>query len=235
MSSCTDQPPAEVHRWLADATQRLLGHTIGISEIEWHQATALPGWTRAHVATHLARNADYLTNALTAIEAGEPEPSRPGPADERRILEEGADRSGLDLQIDLDTSAGALQRAIDTISDWTGAHIVLHGQSWPLDRLPLARLNELEMHHYDLDPDRDLGLVDPDEPGWLLRWVIDRRRQHELPALRLIGTSVDVECGSGTARLEVRGSDIELWLWLSGRGRTGQVVGAENVVLPLLS
>jgi maleylpyruvate isomerase len=235
MSSCTDQPPAEVHRWLADATQRLLGHTIGISETEWHQPTALPGWTRAHLATHLARNADYLANSLTAIQAGEPEPERPSPADERRTLEEGADRSGLDLQIDLDTSAGALQRAIDAVGDGTAATVILHGQRCPLDRLPLARLNELEMHHYDLDPGRDLSLLDPDEAGWLLRWVIDRRQRHELPALRLVGTSIDLEFGSGTPRIEVRGTDVELWLWLSGRRHTAQAHGAEDLVLPLLS
>jgi maleylpyruvate isomerase len=235
MSSCTDQPPAEVHRWLADATQRLLGHTIGISETEWHQPTALPGWTRAHLATHLARNADFLTNSLAAIAAGEPQPERPSPVEERRVLEEGADRSGLDLQIDLDTSAGALQRAIDAVSEWDGAHVVLHGQICPLDRLPLARLNELEMHHYDLDPSRDLATLDPEEAGWLLRWVIDRRQQHSLPALRLIGDTVDETVGDGGAPLTVHGSEIELWLWLSGRGRVGQVDGADDLVLPLLS
>ncbi|PFG16948.1 maleylpyruvate isomerase [Propionicimonas paludicola] len=235
MSSCTDQPPAEVHRWLADATQRLLGHTIGISETEWHQPTALPGWTRAHLATHLARNADYLTNALSAVESGEPQPGRPTAADERRVLEEGADRSGLELQIDLDTSAGALQRAIDAVADWSTGTIALHGQICPLDRLPLARLNELEMHHYDLDPHRDLTAVDSEEAGWLLRWVIERRQQHPLPSVRLVGEGVEWELGTGEPRLEVRGTDIELWLWLSGRGRTDHVEGTDDLVLPLLS
>lgn len=235
MSSCTDQPPAEVHRWLADATQRLLGHTIGISETEWHQPTALPGWTRAHLATHVARNADYLTNALTAVQAGEPQPERPTSAEERRILEEGADRSGLELQIDLDTSAGALQRAIDAVTDWTGPTVVLHGLRCPLDRLPLARLNELELHHYDLDPGRDVESLDPDEAGWLLRWVIHRRQAQQLPSLHLVGQSVQLDVGSGTPRAEVCGRDVELWLWMSGRGRAGQVEGAGDLVLPLLS
>lgn len=235
MSSCTDQPPAEVHRWLADATQRLLGHTIGISESQWRQPTALPGWTRAHLATHLARNADHLTNSLMAIAAGEPQPERPSSAEERRILEEGADRSGLELQIDLDTSAGALQRAIDAVTDWASGEVRLHGRLCPLDRLPLARLNELEMHHFDLDPERDLAALDPDEAGWLLRWVADRRQQQSLPSLRLISPSVEIELGGHIDRIDVRGSDVELWLWLSGRGRAGQVEGAGDLVFPLLS
>jgi uncharacterized Actinobacterial protein TIGR03083 len=235
MSSCTDQPPAEVHRWLADATQRLLGHTIGITETEWHQPTALPGWTRAHLATHLARNADYLTNALTAIAAGEPQPRRLTADEERRVLEEGADRSGLELQIDLDTSAGALQRAIDAVTAWDQAEVMLHGRRWPVNRLPLARLNELELHHYDLDPDRDLAALDPDEAGWLLRWVADRRRDHDLPSIHLVSPSADCRVGDGPVDLEVRGADVPLWLWLSGRGEVGLVEGAANLVLPLLS
>lgn len=235
MSSCTDLPPAEVHRWLAEATQRLLGHTIGISENDWHEPTALPGWTRARLATHLARNADYLTNTLTAIEAGEPQPERPCAAEERRILDEGADRSGLELQIDLDTSAGALQRAIDAVTDWTGASLVLHGRPWPLDRLPLARLNELELHHYDLDPEWDLNSLSPNEAGWLLRWVVDRRRQEQLGSITVASPSVRCELGDGEPGLEVRGSEVELWLWLSGRGPVGQIDGAGDTVLPLLS
>ena len=235
MSSCTDQPPAEVHRWLAEATQRLLGHTIGISESDWHQPTALPGWTRAHLATHLARNADYLANALAAITADEPQPARASAAEERRILDDGAERSGLELQIDLDTSAGALQRAIDAVTDWTRASVILHGRPWPLDRLPLARLNELELHHYDLNPEWDLNSLTPNEAGWLLRWVVDRRQHEQLGSIRVVGPSVRCELGEGEPRLEVRGSEVELWLWLSGRGPAGRLEGAGDVVLPLLS
>lgn len=235
MSSCTDQPPAEVHRWLADATQRLLGHTIGISESDWHKPTALPGWTRARLATHLARNADYLTNSLTAIAAGEPQPARPSVAEERRILDDGADRSGLELQIDLDTSAGALQRAIDAVTDWTRASLALHGRPWPLDRLPLARLNELELHHYDLDPDWDLNSLTPNEAGWLLRWVVDRRRHEQFGSITLVSPSVRCVLGEDEPRLEVHGNEVDLWLWLSGRGPAGQVDGADDLVFPLLS
>ena len=43
------------------ATQRLLGDTISVSDADWNAPSRLPEWTRGHVATHLARQADGLT------------------------------------------------------------------------------------------------------------------------------------------------------------------------------
>ena len=37
----------------------------------------LPGWTRGHVVTHLARNADALRNLLTWARTGIPTPMYP--------------------------------------------------------------------------------------------------------------------------------------------------------------
>ena len=59
-----------VRRRKLEATQQLLGDTIMIEEDAWHEPSALPGWTRAHVATHLARSADALSRLAESAPCG---------------------------------------------------------------------------------------------------------------------------------------------------------------------
>lgn len=227
-------PVADVHRWTADATQRLLGYTIGISDPAWHEPSPLPGWTRAHIATHLARNADYLTAMATAVSQGLRQPPSPSGAEREVELELGADRSGLELQIDLDTSAGALHAAVDRITDWTPT-ITLHGRSWQLSALPLSRLHEVCIHHLDLDCGFGPDSIDPAAAAWLLRWVLDLLADADLPALRLEGDSLVAELGRGDEPEAVTGSDARLWAWLCGRTPASTVSGADGLQPALLA
>ena len=57
-------PMETVRKRKLEATQRLLGDTIGMDEDQWRAPSLLPGWTRAHVAVHLARGADALEHGL---------------------------------------------------------------------------------------------------------------------------------------------------------------------------
>ena len=96
-----------------EATQRLLGDTIAIDERSWQEPCHLPGWTRAHVATHVARNADAIRRLLRGVMRGEDASMYPGAINRADDIERGSRRSGLDLQIDLDTSAGLLNKTFD--------------------------------------------------------------------------------------------------------------------------
>lgn len=235
MSQYTGSIPVEdVRRWKADATQRLLGYTIGIGDEDWHAASPLPGWSRAHVATHIARNADQLRERVEAVLAGRPQPPEATAAERMAALELGADRSGLELQIDLDTSAGALQQALDRVEDWT-APVELHGEDWPLAAVPLSRLHELSLHHLDLDCGFSPDAVEPGASAWLLRWVLDQLSGTDLPALHVEGDSLVAELGRGRQRRTVSGSDARLWAWLSGRLSPASVAGAEGLQPALLS
>jgi hypothetical protein len=49
---------------LAAATAGLLADLDGLGEAEARGASRLPGWTRGHVLTHLARNAEGSTRLL---------------------------------------------------------------------------------------------------------------------------------------------------------------------------
>jgi maleylpyruvate isomerase len=224
----------DLHRWKADATQRLLGYTIGISDEEWHKPSPLPGWSRAHLATHLARNADHLRVIAEAVDAGRELPLAPSRAERLAELERGADRGGLELQIDLDTSAGALQKTIERLTHWE-AKVRLRGQDWPLAVVPLVRLHEVCIHHIDLDCEFGPDAVDPASAAWLLRWVLDLLADADLPSLRIEADSLVAEIGRGGELRTVSGSDARLWAWLSGRLPADGVAGAEGLQPPLLA
>lgn len=229
-------PVSVVRRWELEATQRLLGDTIGIGDPQWRGPSLLPGWSRAHVATHVARNADGLRSLTVAAEEG-----RPGnlyASDEERFaaIERGAERSGLELQIDLDTSAGALTACWDRVTDWS-LRVPLFGREVPLSVLPLARLSEVVIHHIDLDCGFSAGQVDSEPARWLLEWALDRLGEPVgFPSVRLLSASgLEATLGVGEPVRTVRGSDAQLWAWVTGRATHDTVSGADGIDLPMMS
>jgi maleylpyruvate isomerase len=247
MSPMTAPPPHgwsiggglhEVRARKVEMTQRLLGETIRLSDREWQEPSLLPGWTRAHVATHLARNADGFAHSLDALVKGRPQRMYSSEADRQSDIERGSQRTGLDLQIDLDTSAGNLNRVFDQIEGLDPDTMIelRAGFRIPVILLPLARLNEVVLHHIDLNvgftPDHVPQLV----ARWLVEWTLLRLEgRDDLPPLKLSSTSgLVADLGGVGDRTEVHGSDQALLGWLTGRSHGDTVQGTGGVMLPLL-
>ena len=72
----------EARRALSDqvdqATQRLLDDARTIPEPVCG-ASLLPGWTRAHLLAHVARDADAMRNLLTGARSGQDRPAYAAP------------------------------------------------------------------------------------------------------------------------------------------------------------
>jgi maleylpyruvate isomerase len=49
---------------LAAATDRVLATATALSDAQAREPSLLPGWTRGHLLTHIARNADGMVNLL---------------------------------------------------------------------------------------------------------------------------------------------------------------------------
>src|ERR1017187_7981403 len=63
----------EVSEWLdrlGAATARLLATSAGFTDAQVREPSLLPGWTRGHVLSHVARNADSLGNLLRGAATG---------------------------------------------------------------------------------------------------------------------------------------------------------------------
>ena len=227
---------AQLRRREREATQSLLGDTIMIGDQDWQEASRLPGWTRAHVATHIARNADALRRSVTGLLNHTSTRMYPSEAEKVADLEAGSLRGALELQIDLDTSAGELSHAFDQLEDVDPDEVVqlAPGQRVSVGQLPLARLNEVVLHHLDLDCGYTAEMVDGDIARWLLEWNCSLIGDSDLfPALEVYSHSGwHARIGGPGRTTTVRGTDARLLCWLTGRAGAELIEGADDVELP---
>ncbi|MFV0406481.1 MAG: maleylpyruvate isomerase family mycothiol-dependent enzyme [Propioniciclava sp.] len=235
MLSILNQGQVEpVLKRIAEATHLLLGHTIQLSDDRWRQPSLLPGWSRAHVASHIARNADALRIVVSATMAGDPSPLYPSGNSKYNAIERGAERDGMDLQVDLDTSAGELARLCQRVPDWLMPVKVLGGE-YPLAVISLIRLQEVTMHHLDLDCGFTWENLDIVPARWLFQWItLLLGDDPALPALEIESASGETATlGSLGERRPVSGPDAALWAWLIGRTTGDGVTGADGITFPL--
>jgi maleylpyruvate isomerase len=219
------------------ATQRLLGDTILVTDEQWRAASRLPDWTRGHVATHIARHADALVRLTQWARTGERQDMYPSTEYRANEIEAGAGRSGLDLQIDLDTSAGRLSSAFDELDAaeaWDSVVEMRGGIKVPARLLPLARLLEVVIHHVDADIGYEIADIDTQSADWLLEWCAFRLRDREdFPKLELTSDSgLTAAVGTVGEPVAVSGSSPYLLGWLLGRTDDSAVTGAREVDLP---
>jgi maleylpyruvate isomerase len=114
----------------------------------------LPDWTRGHVLTHIARNADSFVRVLDAARRGEVVTQYEGGFVSRNAdIEAGAGRDWAALVADVRSSAGALEDVFDSQDRWDLAMTNSSGESVPHTDLPFRRLREVVVHHADLGDD----------------------------------------------------------------------------------
>ena len=84
------------------AHARLLADLDGLDDGAVRAACLLPHWSRGHLLTHLARNADSNTGIFLAAQRGEVVPQYPGGVEQRSgDIDAGAGRSAAELAIDV--------------------------------------------------------------------------------------------------------------------------------------
>ena len=137
---------------LGESTDRLLATADALTDAQVAAPSRLPGWTRGHVLTHLARNADGFRNLLTWAGTGNETPMYPSEEARARDVEEGAGRSAAKIAADVQVSAAALAAAAQGLPAraWD-ALVARRGVRFPAREIPSRRLAELEIHHVNLD------------------------------------------------------------------------------------
>jgi len=137
---------------VAAATAVLHASAEQVSDQQAREPSLLPGWSRGHLLTHLARNADSLRNLLAWAQTGVPTPQYSSPQERSEGIERGAGRAAVNLLADLDESAAALDAVAASLpaEAWT-AHVGGTGQYGHAAWYTLwRRLTEVEIHHVDL-------------------------------------------------------------------------------------
>jgi maleylpyruvate isomerase len=218
------------------ATSRLLGDTIAVSDEDWRGPSRLPGWSRGHVASHIARQADGMVRLAEWARTGERQDMYASAEQREADIAAGSGRTGLELQIDLDTSAGRLDQAFDQLDDhaWDMIVELRSGTKVPARLLPLARLLEVVVHHVDLDVGFEVDDIDSATAEWLLEWCAFRvQSRDEFPRLDLASDSgFTISLGNAGEPTAVSGTSANLLGWVMSRVDDSAVRGGEGLPRP---
>jgi maleylpyruvate isomerase len=203
------------------AEQRWTDADVGVPSL-------LPGWTRGHVLTHLARNADGITRTLSGALRGQRLARYPdGPQGRAADIEHGAGRPLAEQLRDVRDSAERLEQTLAAVADVDGWALPCHEHT--AGAHVLGRWQEVEIHRVDLAgsytardwPANFIGYLLPATVGGL-----DAR----IPAGHAVRIEVDPEgsvapelagtvwsCGNGSEPAAVTGPDWALLAWVLGR------------------
>jgi maleylpyruvate isomerase len=229
---------------IGEATDRLLASASALTDTDVREPSPLPGWTRGHVLTHIARNADGLGNLLRWARTGITTPMYASREARRADIEAGAGRSAADLAADVQTTAIAFAAEAASLPDeaWAAQVQGLTGPPIPGRGVLDWRLREVEIHHVDLA----VGYRPSDWPGEFVT--------ASLPGIagEFAGREDAPSCvlqpdGSGLGPFQigpeqptsrqvlVRGSPASLLAWMIGRDDgSGLRVSPDGAVLPVL-
>ena len=160
------------------AAQRRFDAAIaGLTDAGVRQASALPGWTVAHVLAHVARNADSHARRTEAAGRNEMVDQYPGGYEGREAeIAAGARRTAAELIDDVRTAAEKMRNAWLAAPDaaWTNLTRDVGGRERPLAELVLRRWQELEVHLIDLR----IGITYRDWPDDFVATWLPRLRVH---------------------------------------------------------
>lgn len=198
-----------------DATTRYLRTLDGLTPETLAEPSPLPGWTRAHVAAHLALHALGTTRALTGLVHGERLPVYDSPEKRASDIDSTAELPADELRELSFDACDRWKAAIEAVADWDGVMERTPGTgAFTAAECVDMRWREVEIHHADLDVGYAPADWSPAFTTYLLDYLADDRgRQHDLT---LRTPTREVVVGSGGPVVE--GAEHDLAWWLLGRG-----------------
>jgi maleylpyruvate isomerase len=220
----SDAAPAyEVLRDLTSATDQLLEDIDALPDAAVSRASLLPGWTRGHVLTHLARNAEGGTRLLGWARTGIPSYEYESLDARAATIEAGAGRPAAVLIKDVRQTAAAFAEAATDMPPEAWQRFVRYtaGQEPRAEVIVPSRLAEVLIHHVDLDigfgpGDWPAAFVDDLLP--LLVTDLNDRGKVAATHLACLDTGRTFAFGTpGLAGVIVSGPEHELLAWLLGR------------------
>jgi maleylpyruvate isomerase len=227
---------------LAAATDRLVVTATAVSDAQAREPSLLPGWSRGHVLTHVARNADGLGNLLRWARTGTETPMYASAESRSADIEAGAGRPAADLAADVRESAAAFAAEAASMPEdaWTVQVRALNGPPFPALGVLERRLSEVEIHHVDVAA----GYSPADWPEYFLTEALPRvaesfaGRDDMPPCVAWAeGAKDPFRLGpdqAGPPTVIIRGQPADLLAWLLGRGDGASLTLAGGDALPEL-
>lgn len=207
------------------STSRLLLGLTDMTDAQAREPSLLPGWSRGHVLTHLARNADAFVNLLTWARTGERVDMYPSPEARSADIEAGAERSGAELRDDLALSHERLREYAALLDPDAWTHQVEWGAKptrGPAEFVLVLRAAEVELHRTDLGT----GHPPAEWPAEMLMPFLPyassdlAERAGEALTLQATDTWATLELGDAGSNMNTRtveGPQAALAAWVTGR------------------
>ncbi|GAA3828338.1 hypothetical protein GCM10022226_56420 [Sphaerisporangium flaviroseum] len=142
----------ELMRLIEGGTQRLVDAVGRLADEDVRLPSSLPGWSRGHVLTHIARGGDALRNLLVWARTGVVTPPYASQRARDADIEAGSGRPVAELLADVSASAARFRAEAGTLQgdDWQVSVGVLGSMMFPAEQVLVRRLVEIEVHHVDL-------------------------------------------------------------------------------------
>jgi maleylpyruvate isomerase len=221
---------------VASAHAALL-HTVGnLTDDDARQPSLLPDWTRGHVLTHVARNADAMVRLCTWATTGVVTPAYPSREERNSDIEAGAGRPAAELRDDLRASHDRFMTGAETLAAADSLTPVRFGadkNDTPGEQIPQLRLGEVEVHHVDLGLDYTPAHWSEEFVDRLLTRVCADFERRYAPGVCLISTDDHTTWTIGDGGHLVTGPAPALLAWLIGR-TDGTGLHAAGGTLPTL-
>lgn len=138
-------------RWVAEGTA-LCRQALVDAQLDLDSPSQLPGWTRKHVAAHLALNAEALLNLVEWARTGVEKPMYASPDQRNADIDAGALRPADEFLTWFDESAQRLATAMAELTDeqWQAQVRTAQGREVPATEIPWMRSREVMIHAVDL-------------------------------------------------------------------------------------
>jgi maleylpyruvate isomerase len=209
--------------WMRQGTAHLLACTDGLTDDEMQAPSRLPGWRRAHVAGHVARNAEALARLAAWARTGVESPMYAGPEQRAAEIEASAGHPAAILRSEITATAAALDDALALLdgATWTATIRSAQGREIPAAEIPWMRVREVWIHAIDLGtgaafgdlPSRVVDLLLDDVTG-----VLSGRDNCPQAVLRPSDRDRDWRLGpAGGAGTSITAPAAHLAGWLTGR------------------
>jgi maleylpyruvate isomerase len=225
--------------WAGQGQQAVEQAAARLEPAQVAEPSLLPGWSRGHVLSHLARNADALVNLLTWARTGVEARMYASPADRADGIEAGAGRALPEQLADLTAAGQRFAAAAAAVPPDRREFTVLSGQGReiPASEVPWLRVREVWLHLVDLGAGAGIDAI-PAAVAWALAadvagWM--SARTEATADLRADGYDpIRLGQGDGAAHAIVEGSPQRIAGWLTGRvqDRAGLTVTGDLEDLP---
>ena len=192
--------PDQTLAWMHDGTRRLLADVAGLSDEALEAPTALPGWSRRYLLSHIAANAGALRNLVHWARTGEERRMYASNEQRDADIAAGAALPPDELRAWISSSAQALAGDLDSLPDvaWDAKVITAQGLTRSASEIPWMRDREVYIHAVDLAA----GTSFADLPEGFLTALLDdvtarRSAKGGGPALAVAATDTGALLGGG--------------------------------------